>query len=473
MFDYAVVGSGIGGSSIAALLNSKGYAVALFEKEAYLGGSSSTFTHKGYRYNTGATTLAGYQDGYVVKEIFDAIGFTPDVKTIDPAMVVIQDAKTTERYRDINIFLKEINNNYFHEKNDSFWRLVAEINSHFYSHKNYYYSNKNIFSKFISLSSFFPMFVKFYKYLHVDAHSFIQRYFEYIDKEYLEFLEAQVYIVAQAPLKEISFFTAALALAYTFNENRYVTGGFSHLFDELTGDIKHLYRSNEIINIKKYDTYFSLFTKDKEYQAKRVILNSTIYDSDKLFDEKVIQNYYKKYEKLNNFQSSFMLYLTIQSDKVFHHHYQIIKKKPFVHTVSKALFVSFSDKKDTIMSKEGCYSVSASIHTDIRFWEEKSSYKMQKQELEEILVRTILETLEIDKTQIVHQISATPKTFGRFLNREQLGGNAMTMQNILPLLPANDTPLNGLYNVGDSVYAAQGWPGVMMGVRNLKRLLHV
>ena len=49
----------------------------------------------------------------------------------------------------------------------------------------------------------------------------------------------------------------------------------------------------------------------------------------------------------------------------------------------------------------------------------------------------------------------------------------MTIKNFLPKLPANDTPLKGLYHVGDSVYAAQGWPGVMMGVENLKRLLDV
>jgi len=47
------------------------------------------------------------------------------------------------------------------------------------------------------------------------------------------------------------------------------------------------------------------------------------------------------------------------------------------------------------------------------------------------------------------------------------------MKNFLPFLPSNDTKIDGLYNIGDSVYAAQGWPGVMMGVKNLKRLLDV
>lgn len=69
--------------------------------------------------------------------------------------------------------------------------------------------------------------------------------------------------------------------------------------------------------------------------------------------------------------------------------------------------------------------------------------------------------------------SATSKTFGRYINRTQLGGNAISVKNFLPFLPGNDTKVKNLYNVGDTVYAAQGWPGVMLGVKNLQRLLDV
>ena len=111
MRDYAIVGSGIGGSSIAAYLDAKGYDTLLFEKEPYLGGCSSTFKHKGFSYNTGATTLAGYQEGQVVKELFDTIGFTPNVISTDPAIVIIQGDKRVARYRDLNTFWMPWKNN--------------------------------------------------------------------------------------------------------------------------------------------------------------------------------------------------------------------------------------------------------------------------------------------------------------------------------------------------------------------------
>jgi hypothetical protein len=73
----------------------------------------------------------------------------------------------------------------------------------------------------------------------------------------------------------------------------------------------------------------------------------------------------------------------------------------------------------------------------------------------------------------VHSFAATPNTFAHYINRSQLGGNAISMKNFLPFLPSNDTRIKDLYNVGDTVYAAQGWPGVMLGVKNLQRLLDV
>ena len=416
MFEYAVVGSGVGGSSIAALLNAKGYDVALFEKESYLGGCSSTFSHKGYSYNTGATTLAGYEDGFIVKEIFDEIGFTPNLIQTDPSIVIVQNDKITPRYSDFDAFFDILNKNYPHKNNKEFWKLVYKISNEFYKISGHYYSNASVFSKIKSMCSFIPLLLKFQKYLRVDAYSFIEQYFNGIDEVYLDFLESQVLIVAQAPLKEINFFTAALSLAYTFNKNHYAVGGLGEVFNALTHDIKHVYKESEITSIKKYTSHFVLETKNASYEAKNIILNSTVYDSAELFTDGEVKNYYKKYDKLNNHQSSFMLYMTLQTDEVLEHHYQIIQKKIYPYSFSKALFVSVSDVNDNTIVPEGHYSITASIHTDIRFWEDQTTYNEQKSELHDILQEIILTTLNIDESKVVHSFSASPRTFKCFIN---------------------------------------------------------
>lgn len=473
MFEYAVVGSGVGGSSIAAYLDAKGKEVVLFEKEPYLGGCSSTFTHGKFRYNTGATTLAGYQEGFIVKEMFDTIGVKPDIIPTDPTIVVMQNGKVTPRYRDFEKFLKCVEENYPHPQNRVFWSLIYKLNSDFYKYHGHYYSGKNIFKKLLSLTSFIPLGMAFKEYLLGSAEAFVEKIFGEINAEYKQFMESQILIVAQAPLKEINFLTAALALGYTFNENHYAIGGMSGLFESMTANMKHLKRECEVVHIRRQKEHFELETKEQIYYAKNLILNSTIYESGKFFEDEKIQDYYKSYEKLDNHQSSFMLYMTIKSEKAFEHHYQIIQESTFKHTLSKALFVSVSDKRDRVLAPEGHYSITASIHTDVRFWEEKQSYKAQKKELQELLLATIMQNLEIEQEEIVQLFCATPKSFAHYIKRSQLGGNAITMKNFVPFLPSNDTPIKGLYHVGDTVYAAQGWPGVMLGVKNLARLLDV
>lgn len=473
MKDYAVVGSGVGGSSIAAYLDAKGFDTVLFEKEPYLGGCSSTFSHQGYRYNSGATTLAGYENGHSVKKMFDTLGITPDLIKTDPGIVSVQKGKQVKRYRDLERFLVELEAAYPHPKNRAFWTLVHEIGNTFYHQNGFYYSNRSLFTKLRSLSSYLPLFLKFKKYLFVNAYDFIHNYFGEISEEYLNFMEAQLMIVAQAKSREINFFTAALSLGYTFNQTHYVKGGFDTLFEQITSKVKDVRKNCLVEKIEKSDNHYTIYTKHEIIKAKKVIMNATVYDSKKYFDAPEIRSFYSKYEKLNNYQSSFMLYMTIKSDALFHHHYQIIEEEAFPHTLSNALFVSFSDPEDNTIVDQGHYSVTASIHTDVRFWEDKKSYKNQKIQLQTLMLKCTCDRLGIEDSQIIHKFSATPQTFGDYINRTQLGGNAITMKNFLYKLPGNDTSIEGLYHVGDSVYPAQGWPGVMMGVENLKKLLHV
>ncbi len=473
MKDYAVVGSGIGGSSIAAYLAAKGHEVVLFEKEPYLGGCSSTFSHQGYYYNTGATTLAGYQSGHVVKEMFDAIGFTPKLIQTDPSIVVIQEDKIVPRYKDLERFLYELNIHYPHPRHMEFWTLVHTIGERFYRMHGHYYENRSQLSKVLSLVSYLPLLWKFKRYLCTNAHDFIRRFYGSITPEYERFIESQILIVAQAPSQKINFFTAALSLGYTFNETHYTIGGLGAVFDAMTANIKDLRLNTTVTKIERKHDHFIVHTREENVRAKRLILNSTIYDSTELFDDKPVKQYYERYTHLQNHQSSFMLYMTIKSEQTFAHHYQIIQEQPHPFTLSNALFVSFSDIQDDIISPKGHYSITASIHTDCRFWDDTLTYKQQKKQLEQELSKLICVTLDIQEDQVVHCFSATPKTFKRYIKRSQLGGNPITMKNFLPRLPGNDTSITGLYHVGDSVYAAQGWPGVMLGVANLRKLLDV
>lgn len=472
MKEYAIVGGGIGGCSTAALLHHYGHDVTLIEKEPYLGGCASTFTHGGNRYNTGATTISGYQENGILKKLFDTLGLIPDLIETDPGIVIVQKGKSIPRYADVASFVHELQTLHPHPKHAEFWDLIRYINDSFYSMQGYYYSNASLLKKMVSLCSFLPMLGRFVPYVWRDARTFIDTFYGSITQSYRDFLDAQIRIVAQETSENVNFFTAALALGYTFNPTHYPVGGMGHLCDQIISRVPDVRRSTEVLGIERIKDRYILTTNKGRIEAKNLIMGTSHYGNADYFNNPKIRNYYKHYEKLNNHQSAFVLYMSVSTTKHFQHHYQLIADETVPDTISKALFVSISDPSDRILSPSGYYSITASIHTDERYWEDPQRYREQKKALHDLLRNWICDTLAIESSEIIDSFAATPKTFGRYIHRTQLGGNAMSITNLLPRLPSNDTPIEGLYHVGDTSYAAQGWPGVVMGAFNLCRLIH-
>ncbi len=473
MREYAIIGGGIGGCASAALLNASGRDVVLFEKEPYLGGCASTFKHKGHFYNAGATTLCGYGEGRIVRKLFDQVGVTPNLIPSDPSIVVIQGDKTIIRYQDVDRFIEEINHAYPHPKHHDFWHLVHTLTTEFYAIEGYYYSNASRIKKLYSLCSFYPLLRKFWNYLFDDAATFIHRFYGDIDPKFFDFLDAQILIVAQVKTDSVNFLTAALALGYTFESNYYALGGMGSVCESLVSNISDCRLSSPVTAITPIDGGFRITTPQESLDVQNVIMGASYFESSKWVSGSDIKKYYKRYEDLNNHQSAFVLYLTIPNSKNFAHHYQLISDNILPSTLSQSLFVSISDPQDITLSSDNTLSVTASIHTDERFWLTlpKAEYTNQKERLSALLSDWICDTLMIDKGSIIERFAATPKTFGRYINRTQLGGIPMHRHNLLPSLPSNDTPIEHFYTVGDTSYAAQGWPGVVMGAYNLMRVI--
>ena len=80
-----IIGSGIGGSSIAALLSKEGMEVTVLEKNSYPGGKAASFEREGYIYDTGVHWLARGDKGPIGK-IADIVGARIKFKLLEPAM---------------------------------------------------------------------------------------------------------------------------------------------------------------------------------------------------------------------------------------------------------------------------------------------------------------------------------------------------------------------------------------------------
>ncbi|MGB5791344.1 MAG: NAD(P)/FAD-dependent oxidoreductase, partial [Poseidonibacter sp.] len=100
-------------------------------------------------------------------------------------------------------------------------------------------------------------------------------------------------------------------------------------------------------------------------------------------------------------------------------------------------------------------------------------YIKQKQITQDYIIKYFLEYFDfIKKEEIINIFSATSTTFNKYINRYNCGGKAITIKNILEV-PSCKTPFKGLYNIGDTIFAGQGWPGVAIGVEVLNKELNV
>lgn len=472
-FDYIIIGGGIGGVCIGAYLSNKGKSVCLLEKEPYLGGCSSTFTRKGFRFNTGATTFAGWGKGMIVKEFFDSLHVNPPLENLDNAFTQIDSDGQLNHHKDLNVFLSDLDQQYPHPFNRLFWEEIQNINHKFYEY-NAYRFKKGSWNKFFqSLTTFLPIFKEFWPLIIKRGDSYIKSKLPNISPQYYKALEAQLRIVTQTSLHETSALGAILALGYPFIGNAYIKGGMGALFDALEPKIETIHKTTPVLHIDKRDGYYVAHTHKGGFLGRKLILNLPLFECAKFFDPGPIKKYFDKFKTLDNDQSAFMLYGVLKSQKPLNHHYQIILDKPFKHTISDALFVSFSDANDEQMSPSGHLSMTLSVHTKSSWWAnlDKQTYKIQKATLLSQLLDAVCDKLELNKEDFVTFFGATPKTFKHYIGRAQLGGNPMKYTKPFLLNPSNDTPFEGLYCVGDTTFAAQGWPGVIAGVRNLTRIL--
>lgn len=461
--DLTVIGSGIGGSLISILNKDKN--LVLFEKDKNLGGTASTFKRFGNYFNSGATTFVGYEDNHIIKEIFDSADFIPDLKKSSYAYRTIINGKFIDRKTDFEEFIESLNSVFYHKNNRYFWQTLKDIDERFWKLKDIYFAKYSLNSYLKSLKTIDILFKEYKFLLFKSAKSFIKEVLGDISKEYQDFIDAQLQITLQSTSKDIPLLSFAIALSYPFHKIFYANGGMGKLFDDMLKDI-NVKKNEQIMQIKKENNFYRLISSKDEYLTSKLVLNIPVFECKNLFLDEDLQSYYKKFEFYD--QSAFVIYLKIDSKKEFLNHYQIILKESIPNAVSKSFFVSFSHKDDEKLSKNG-YSVTISCHTKALFWNElsKEEYERNKEFTKNFILDELLKNIpDIKKEDIKIEFCATSKTFKRYINRFNCGATPLNLKNIFKI-PSSLTPFKNLYNIGDSVFAGQGWPGVALGVKVL------
>ena len=138
---------------------------------------------------------------------------------------------------------------------------------------------------------------------------------------------------------------------------------------------------------------------------------------------------------------------------------------------SGSVFVSMSRRSDTDRCPDGKRILNVSAHAETDFWFTlNGNYDTCKKRTEESIIRMLQNKLPGFGGAAIHlAFSATPVSWSSWVYRKKgrVGGIPQSMTRSLLDWTPNQTPFQGLYLCGDTVYPGQGIPGVTLSGFNV------
>ena len=479
MYDYIIIGSGYGGVSAAGLLAKKGFSTLILESHITIGGCASFFKRKGFTFDAGATTLSGVLDHQPLGRLFNKLEIKPNLKKLEPGMIIHINDKKITRYADKNKWIKESSKMFGIDQKD-FWDKIYDLENKSWDliANNYRLPPRNIVDLICLAKPSNLKYIPLIPGLIQPVSKLLKKYGLDRNKEFIQFIDEQLLISTQNISNQSPYLTSAIGLAYP-SETYYPYGGITKPLDLVLNYSKA--KGNEIkfkekvtLIERKKDFYQVTTQRGNIYTAKGIISNIPIWNMINICNDTDIKNYF--IDQAESFKSSwgaFTLYFAIENNfPIETAYYQIHSRKNLPYSSGKSFFVSFSLDDDYEKSPEGYRTVTISTHVNVSDWEniDEIEYERRKQALENAILDDFDYYFPQAKTtEKLFVNSGTPNTFEFFTKRYRgfVGGIPHSIKkNVLQLTP-NVTPFDNFYLVGDTVFPGQGTPSVVLGSLNV------
>jgi C-3',4' desaturase CrtD len=479
--DIIVAGAGIGGLTSAALLAQDGYTVTVLEAANVGGGSCSTFERNGMLYDSGATTLIGFDEGQPLHFLENKFGMELQKHRLTKPMTIHFPGGQLTRYENEQDWIMEAARFFGEpESQEKFWTKIFRLSRHSWdvAARLKAFPPANLkellalpFAARIKDITLLPALTKslgdFARECGINTEIFHR------------FLDAQLLITTQSRADETPLLFAAPALAYTNSGNFYLDGGMIKLVEyfeniirkNTSNNIFYRHRVSEIRQNVKGN--WEVQAKRKTFTAPVVISNLTVWNLAKILDSHKISQKLgpERYGAMGAFSVYFTAKDTFKDDIALHHQ---IHAPGIPHLCSESIFVSLSRRGDTSRAPEGFRTVNISSHTHPEFWYGGKNDMLKARGQTTTAILDVFCKHFVGVTPLPgHLHPATPFTWERWAFREKgrVGGIPQSMRRMLWDWP-NANPARGLYLTGDTVFPGQGIPGVAMsGIMAWRRIL--
>ncbi len=472
-----VIGAGIGGLTVAALLAKSGLDVTVLEAHKSVGGCASTFSIDGYRFDVGATVAGGFAENAPMSLLADWLDIVWNAHPVEPAMMVhLPDGTQVVRYGDHESWQYECKR-VFGKRAEKFWGWQEEVADELWQFAMMLPSwRPQSWSEVKDLAILLAKFVTEKPkrtFLLADAFRPISVHLSDASPKMRLFVDAQLLISSQCTSQRANALYGAAALDLPRRGVVHFRGGMGTLAQTLAEAVIR-YGGRVICNCQAKRIVFernvpaAIETVDGSvFPAEIVVANTTPAGLSELLGEFAP----KWLRKLEAFPydgwGSFVVYAGVDASAIpqnsFSHH-QIIAKEPLGE--GNSIFLSVSPEWDETRAPKGYRAITISTHTQLLTWwelwrEDKAAYEKQKQEFTAKMLAVterVFPNLR-DATTIV--LSGTPITFQRYTLRPfgWMGGFPQTslFRCISPRI------CDGVWIVGDSIFPGQSTTAVALG----------
>lgn len=474
----------MGGMTAASYMANDGYSTLVLEAGLSLGGCSSSYKRKGFVFESGATTLIGFDDNQPLRILEDTLGIKIPKVPIEPSMQVHFGGKTLTRYKGRERWIEEAIQHFGEaEAQKSYWNLAFNVSDIVWkvSGKNHFFPPRAV-SDWFRLLKNDPRDVWVLPYALLSVKD-VASGKGISNPEFFRFLDEQLMISAQAGTSDTPFLFGAPACTYTNATNYSVPGGLIEMIHTLKDFIEihggEVRNKEKVVSLDKEDDFFTIVTekagKKFTYRGRIVISNMPIWNMSDITTGR-ISNYFlaegKQYEKAwGAFTMGIVVADSFGSDMPLHHQIHLSKEDKSDGLNSNSIFVSLSHPDDPVRSPDGNRTINVSTHTEPEWWFQlNGNYESIKQHVQEQILTIMVKKLPgFTMEDIKMSFSSTPVTWNNWVYRKKgrVGGIPQQMDRSLLDWTPNETPFEGLYLVGDTVFPGQGIPGVTLSGINV------
>ena len=483
-WDVVVIGSGMGGLSAASLLSTDGKKVLVLEAGLHPGGCSSSYTRKGYVFESGATTLVGFDPGQPMKFLEEHTGMHIPRHELNPSMSVwLEDQKPVIRMKDKAEWVDHCISHFGEEKAQrKFWKK-----SFYVADRVWNISLKNTFFPPAKPSDFFrlalnnsPKDLAILPYM-VRSVAQVARSCGITEERFYRFLDEQLIITAQAGATQTPFTFGAAAICYPNSSNFYVPGGLIEMvftcLDHLESNHGQWLNKQKVVQINQNKQGYRITTdRGLEVQAPIVISNIPLWNMPDITDGQIRDYFHKETVTYSDAWGAFTMGIaltdTLAEGLSLHHQFHLPEGHPYSDWIARSFFVSISMRGDTQRAPEGQRVLNVSTHCSPEKWLglDQDSYEKMKMKVQEYLFEQVQQRLPgAERAECLQLDAATPRTWEKWVYRKdgRVGGIPQSMKRAVWDWTSPVTPFKGLYLVGDTTYPGQGIPGVTLSGINV------